>query len=449
MADESLANPREHYRPRALRASRLFCALVLTLAAVLLLASSGSTTSIVLEFLRTAPAELDYFVPVLAPQAHCLAVSDAFHWLAIGHMAGQPAQLTLSRLDAKGQLVGKEIAVQTPCPRSLKARGHHVVSLAFHPSLPLLYVWQDVEAIKSKKPIMEDPAWKDFDHLLIYALDGPAPFLLLSMAQGPGFFTGTTGGTVAVDLPNGRLFVPNLRLAQKKKTLKPTSGIGWYHLDGDGLPLVGETAPGNPAPPASPDEAAAAWSRRRTALRAALAAGKPVGALVTSPPNANCFPRPTSGAGIFPVNRDVLIIGGPFGPVTWDRLNRRAQMQMLQLSKSYAQVAEHPTLPVIYATGSPGRELYCVEHVAGFLTLAPQIVEMTKGQARTAPVVLAKRGMVAVGGVGAVHLVHLDAAGKIAPTPGLQITLQGSVINALAYSDKFDRLYVAVRKKPS
>jgi hypothetical protein len=64
--------------------------------------------------------------------------------------------------------------------------------------LPLLYVWQDVETTPLLLPI-DEAVNKAFDHLLIYALDSPAPDLLVAMARSPRFHTYTEAGALALD----------------------------------------------------------------------------------------------------------------------------------------------------------------------------------------------------------------------------------------------------------
>jgi hypothetical protein len=54
---------------------------------------------------------------------------------------------------------------------------------------------------------------------------------------------------------------------------------------------------------------------------------------------------------------------------------------------------------------------------------------------------------VAVGGVNRVHLIALDAQGRM-KAERQDVSVQNPTITALAYSEKFDRLYVAVEKLP-
>src|SRR5438128_1872276 len=61
-----------------------------------------------------------------------------------------------------------------------------------------------------------------------------------------------------------------------------------------------------------------------------------------------------AGMGFIPVSDDVVIVGGPYGPVTWDSANRRARFGMMQIHPHYAapyvdRLVGHPTLPVLYS----------------------------------------------------------------------------------------------------
>jgi hypothetical protein len=87
--------------------------------------------------------------------------------------------------------------------------------------------------------------------------------------------------------------------------------------------------------------------------------------------------------------------------------------------------------------------LYRIEHNNGHLTLAPQTVTLTGAHCQSAPAVMAKRNMLAIGGNQRVFLVTLDAEGRVKPERK-QVLVAPQYIDALAYSEKFDKLYVAV-----
>jgi hypothetical protein len=60
---------------------------------------------------------------------------------------------------------------------------------------------------------------------------------------------------------------------------------------------------------------------------------------------------------------------------------------------------------------------------------------------------MGKANKIAVGGQWAVFVVPLDDEGRFKPER-VQQKVGVSLVEALTYSDKFDRLYVAVEKNP-
>src|SRR5262249_23197112 len=133
--------------------------------------------------------------PLVAADAKCLAVTDS--WAAVGHTVDKTAQISLFRLDAQGKPSGAPIVIKLPRSAFLDKRSSFVFSLLFHPKLPLLYAWQDAEPVAGGVSA-EDPALKDFDHLTIITLDGPAPQLALSLARGQRFAIGGRAGSLAL-----------------------------------------------------------------------------------------------------------------------------------------------------------------------------------------------------------------------------------------------------------
>jgi hypothetical protein len=400
---------------------------------------------------KLTPTEVDkvpYVVPLVAPGTTCAADGDALGLVAIGHKVEKQARLSLFRLDAKGKPASVPVGVKLPKPATLAARETYPLSLAFHPSLPLLYVWQDVEALKGDPVPPEDPAWKDFDHLLIYAID-KEPELLVALCRGPLFHTGNVAGSLGLDIANGLLYVPNLRFG--KKNPPEGAGVGWFHLGGDGLPVEGDTVPKNVELVIPATKAATTRAARVTVLRTATTAGKPVGAFRHTPEGTYGFGLHPSGAGFVPISRDVFIACGGYGPVTWNGADRRARAQVFLMPINFVayyctRITAHPTLPVIFATMAGYSWAHRVEHADGNITLAPQVVLLEGATLRTPPVVLTKRHLVAWGGPGAVYLAAIDTEGKFKDEKGTQVNVPNPAVEGLAYSEKFDLLYVAVEK---
>lgn len=420
---------------------RLACTTIL-----LLMSCRALGREITVKLTTTDVAKVPYAMTLLAPGATCAAVSEAVNLVVVGQKVEKDAQLTLFRLDDQGNLAGAPTFWKLPKPATLAQRETSPLALAFHPSLPLLYVWQDVKAQGGDPEPPADPAWKDFDHLHIYAVDRLAPELLVSLCRGPRFHTGCVAGSLCVDVAHGKLYVPNLRFGDKNPP--ESAAVGWFHLDADGLPVAGDDEPAKPAPPAKDLTGRAA---RVAALRTAIAANKPVGAFRHTPPTTYGFHWWPCGAGFIPYSRDVFIACGPFGPVTWNGADRRARAQVFLMPVNFVtyyvtRIAGHPTLPVVFASLVGYPYVHRIEHAEGYLTLAPQVVNLEGATLKTPPVVLTKRNLVAFGGPSTVYVAAIDAAGKFKDEKGVLLTVNATSAEGLAYSEKFDRLYIAVEK---
>lgn len=424
----------------------LLCWAVLALA---ILAPSAPAREITVKLTPTEIKKLPYVQPLLAPGATCAAVSEAVGKLAIGQKVGKDAQVSLYALDAAGKPTGAPVVLKLPKPATLAPRQAYPLSLAFHPNLPLLYVWQDVEALAGDPVPRTDPAWKDFDHLLVYAVDGVAPELLLSLCRGPRFHTGCIAGSVHPDAAGGKLYVPNMRFGPKNPP--DSSAVGWFSLDGDGLPVAAAEEPKKASPVLTPAQAATGRSARVAALRAVVAADKPVGAFRHTPEKTYGFHWWPSGAGFIPYSRDVFIACGPYGPVTWNSADRRARAQVFLMPVNFVsyyttRIAAHPTQPVVFASVVGYSYAHRIEHAEGYLTLAPQVVLLENATLKTPPVVMGKRNLVAFGGPNALYLAPINADGKFKEEAGMLVGVQAAVAEGIAWSEKFERLYVAVEK---
>jgi hypothetical protein len=404
--------------------------------------------------IKLTPTEIDktpYVVPLVAPGATCAAVGDNLGMVAVGQKVNKEPQISLFRLDDQGKMAAAPVFIKVPKPATLAQRDVYPLSLAFHPSLPLLYVWQDVEGLKGDPVPPVDPAWKDLDHLHIYSLEKVAPELLLSLCRGTQFHTGQIGGSLCVDVPSGRLYVPNLRFGEKNPPEKG-GGVGWFALAGDGLPVAGDEEPAKVEAPLAPAKAAADRPARLTALRALITAGKPLGAFRHTPPDSYGFGALPAGTGFLPISRDVFLTCGYLGPMTWNLADRRARCQVFIMPINFVsyygtRIVGHPTLPVVFSSVVGYSYAHRIEHADGFFTLAPQILTLEGATLKTPPVVLTKRNLVAFGGLTAVYLAAIDAEGKFKDEKGMQINVpMNPTVEGLAYSEKFNRLYVAVEK---
>jgi hypothetical protein len=410
-------------------------------------ASSRETT------IKLTAVELDktpFITPLIAPGATCAAVGENVGKVAIGQKVEKEAQVSLFPVDDLGKLAGAPISFKLPKPATLAQREAYPISLVFHPTLPLLYVWQDVKALPGD-PIPLDPvAWKEFDHLLIYSVQKVAPELLLSLCRGQAFQTGNIAGSLHIDVASGRLYVPNLRFGEKNPPEKG-GGVGWFTLAGDGLPIAGDEEPAKVEPPSAPAKAVADWPAHLTALRALVAAGKPLGAFRHTPPDSYGFGAHPAGAGFVTISRDVFIASGYLGPMTWNLADRGSRCQVFLMPVNFisyysVRIAGHPRLPVVFASIVGYSYAHRAEHADGYFTLVPQVLTLEGTTLKTPPIVMAKQNLVAFGGPGAIYLAAIDAEGKFKDAPGTQVNVPVTVAEGLAYSEKFDRLYVAVEK---
>ena len=86
--------------------------------------------------------------------------------------------------------------------------------------------------------------------------------------------------------------------------------------------------------------------------------------------------------------------------------------------------------------------LYRTEHADGFPTLAPQRMILYYFRAATPPVFLPPRKLVALGGEKRIALLTLDADGRLTKDRA-EVEVNAPRVRGLAYSPKFDKLYVA------
>src|SRR4029079_6416741 len=120
---------------------------------------------------------IDNLIKVEASLANNSAVCDGLGVIASTHDAKHAeGQVSLRKLDAAGT-PGDAVLLKLPKPDGLAKYPNYATGLAFHPTLPLLYVWQDVEMPKDERKIpqplsaADNAAMNEFDHLLIYNLD--------------------------------------------------------------------------------------------------------------------------------------------------------------------------------------------------------------------------------------------------------------------------------------
>ena len=184
-----------------------------------------------------------------------------------------------------------------------------------------------------------------------------------------------------------------------------------------------------------------------------MKAGRPVLPQRVTPINGEIapdVPGASTGHGFVPLSRDLVLFGGghDVALATWQPEDRRVRLNLVQPSGGYRYhyPTGHPTLPVVYIVVINSPYLYRIEHVDGQPTLAPQHIDVLRQQPlHSPPVVMAKHNLLALGGHLRILLVPLDAKGRIQPER-TQVLIGNQPVQALAYSARFDRLYVGVEK---
>jgi hypothetical protein len=396
---------------------------------------------------------IDNLIKVEAPLANSSAVCDRLGLIAFTHDARHTdAQVSLRKLDATGT-PGEPVLLKLPKPAGLAKYPNYATGLAFHPTLPLLYVWQDVEMPKDERKIPQplsapdNAAMNEFDHLLIYNLEKPVPELLVGLCRAPEFSFSRPIGSIAIDAAGERLYVPNVTADHKPAGTTMASYVLWA----DGMPVVGAIEEGKPAPGTekpTPEGRAA----HVAAIQAASKANKQALPQRVCPGNGYAFYGDSavgSGVGFVPIARDVVITGGyhATGIVSWSPEDRTCRMvhYRLQSHYSYKWPAGHPTLPLVFLSETHDSHLFRFEHADGHPTLVPQRADLEATNLSSNPAVMAKVKKIAVGSQNRVIVIGLDDNARFKNERKQQ--LLGSIVRTLCYSEKFDRLYVAVEKE--
>jgi len=403
--------------------------------AVLLVGSAIHAEQLPREFTIT-PTEIKeappYVATVVVPDAICAAVNDAASLLVVGRRGKDEPEkhLAVFRLGADGKIAGEPAWITLPKPERLAAKANYPLGLLFHPKLPLLYVWQDIDALpranQIKHPDFTD--YLEFDHLLVYAIKNGALELVHSGANGLGFRCGLTSGTVGFDYGAKNLFVPNVTGEAEND-----AAIAFYALDGEGMP--GET-------PEETSEQPGAKKVKNLTLSKSGKVNRPV-LLPKKLKTSRYYP---SGTGWY-AGSEALIMGGVSGCMMTDFHNGALRQTWIGIPvyTGPCVIAAHPTLPAIYLCLQDHHRFYAFAQVNGYVTMLPQEAVVTGGHLTGTPVVLAKHSRLAVGGTKSLHFLGLDAMGKL-DGKGEKLALPCAIVKGLAYSEKHDRLFVAVDK---
>jgi hypothetical protein len=286
--------------------------------------------------------------------------------------------------------------------------------MVFHPKLPLLYVWQDIEAppFQSAKT---SPIINEFDHLLIFSFaPGQPPKLEAAVCRGPGFAYNAFGSMITLNPAATRIYLPLMRALNSPDNTS-SGAVGFLKLDAaTGLPVK--------------------------------EADKPAFVVENLTAHGYC----PCAMGYAPISDNIVIFASTFGPVMWEMNNRRLKFGFYQVSDVGAynhRLIGHPTLPLVYFSGIHTSWVHKMDHADGYLTMQPQRLIIEGSTVVTWPVLMAKQNKLAVGGMGMVHVCTLDAAGGFTTTT-TQMAVNAPRAEGLAYSDKFDKLYLAVEPQP-
>lgn len=348
-------------------------------------------------------------IQVAVSGAMCAAVQDDSQRLVIGVRESNTVRLVMYSIDGRGHiLLSTSNSVVMSKSDALKDYSPYPLDVIWHPRLPLCYVWQDVTGPSAQNPA-KNPVFSEFDHLAVYsAADGSLQWIQ-SYARGKRYASRQTTGRIAVDPQGKRLFIPNMMSLAGDR-----AQLGYLVLDTNGLPVLVEG-------------------------KAAPFAGDIMD--IRSNPSGYGFVAPTDRA---------IIFSSAVGPATWDTDNRRAPLNQVLVRNLpvYCYLGGHPQWPAVFGAAVGGNILYRVEQAEGYLSLLPQTLVVSNATFTAPPVIMqAKPAHVAVGGVNKLHFLGLDGLGRLDGTTG-EWPVNCPAVKAMAYSVKYDRLYVAVEKLP-
>jgi hypothetical protein len=105
----------------------------------------------------------------------------------------------------------------------------------------------------------------------------------------------------------------------------------------------------------------------------------------------------------------------------------------------------HPRLPVFYVTPMGNTYTLRFEHADGFVTLVPLQAELPGSAVTGPPLFMARRSKLVFPSNGLVFTVGLDHQGRFRQERGRAL-VPNPTVEAIAYSEFHDRLYVAVEK---
>jgi len=351
----------------------------------------------------------DYLVTVPVAHARCVTVSDPASLIVFGIMKKKDVDLAVYTLDKQGTPSTEPVqTLNLPRPEGFpEDRDNYVLSLQAHPTLPLIYAWQDVPRPREQDEQL-DKVYHAVENLVIYRVANGKLSLAQSIPLGHMTAKNHEVGEIELNVASSRLYIPNLRAIRQKRM---TPGAGFAHLGEDGLVIMEDGQP-----------------KLTTVFH-------------------SVFGNDNRSGGFAHVNDDIVIVAGQLGPLTWNinDASQRFFTYCLWPARYNHRVATHPTLPRVYLTSFAQGYIRSIEHADGYPTLMPQIATLSGPFTR--PIVLPDRQLLAIGGTNLVSFIHLDDEGRLAGRI-FQARINNRTARALTYSKKFDKLYVGVEVKP-
>lgn len=367
------------------------------------------------------------------PGSMALAVHDGLGVVAVGFGGKEGAGVAVYRLTAEGVGDAEPEVTRFELPDELSEWGSRVLALAFHPLLPVLYVWQDMD--------VDAPAGtgdEHFDHLVVLSFDEDGSVTEAAfMCRGDDYANRQAMASLAV-APNGsRLFIPNVIRDTDRRF---QGAIGYFDLDAAGMPKKG------PVPiEGQYDERGLNLVEMRLEPVSIYTAIRTGGATTMEAQQINRLP---TGTGFFTADGDILLFGGLSGIGFWDTVDRRQALGEVSIGDwSAGELGGHPQLPVIYLTSRANGDgrIVAMQHADGVPTLMPQRTAFAGATFRSPPQVAGEQNeILAVGGDERLYLLSLDGDGGLSGEGEMVILPGHGSVRAFGWSASANRLIVAV-----
>lgn len=372
--------------------------------------------------------------PVVSPDATCMAVDESLGLLIVGQRGEKG--LSIYKLDDKGLPQGEPKQVVLPTDAKLKGLEMFPTSVVTHPTLPLIYVRHDAAIASKIKHRYRANAHANLDHLYIFELaaDGSAKERGV-LARGPEFDYGFSVGDLSITPDGGRIYLPHMDSGGKEAT-----SIGYYDLQEDGMP--------QPVPvPIEGTLDGMGLSKFEMKVQPRLL-------------NIHSFVgNDHPSYSVLGVNERVAMFSVNHGLGMWDTVDRRGEIGVVTVpgtavhNRMGAQgvwppigTTDRPGVPAVYMVGQGSGAAIRFRHAYGFPTMMHQRMTYSGGNFQSQPVVVGTDpAWLVAGGLKCIHVMPLDKTGDLA-TGHAHIAVENPKVAAIAYSQKYDKLYVPVTK---